>query len=1171
MKSDESSNKALALQIEIERLRKGIQALKKGKVDAILSDTDDISFVIPRSEIEQQNRELQQLFEHMNSGFIYLELINEEYGHSADFQILKANPAFGEMIGVASEDLIGNLLSEIPWDTNSFDPKWLKEYGEVARTGKPIQSERHFPNPVNRWFRFSVYSPKKSFIAILMNDITEQKTVELALRESESRLAEAQRIANLGSWDWDLTKDTGVWSEEMIRMFGCDPKTFTSGLEDSLAIIHPEDRKRTRKNIEDALTGKNVLSTNYRIIRQDGTEREVHAQGRVQFDDSGNAARIFGTVQDVTEFKQVEYELKKFSLAAEQSPSSIVITDLAGKIEYVNRKFVEISGYTKEEAIGQNPRILKSGITPEFVYKELWKTITAGKAWHGEFVNKKKNGELFRESVAISQIKDADGRTTRYIALKEDITEQKHNEEALKTWQIQFEKTIDALPTEVCLLDESGKILFVNEAWREFSRQYGSGSSYTGENYFKVCKSAAKANVPEAQAILDAVPKILSGASSSFSLQYQCHSPDFTVLQWFIITITHYKSKHEKYLVVAHEDVTNSVLKEKAVDDRIVADKANQAKSKFLANMSHEIRTPMNSVLGFLGLVLEDPHLKSEPRKMLSTAYASAKELLALINDILDLSKLESGKLVLEKIPFNLRDSVKSVIRTLDNSAAEKGLRLELNINPRVPNNVLGDPVRLKQVLINLIGNAIKFTENGSITISVEPESDSEMLHFSVRDSGIGIAPDVLDKIFDPFTQADGTTSRRFGGSGLGTTIPRQIAELMKGWIWAESELNKGSTFHFILPLPPTDIQPLNMDSPGQVRSLDFRPNERKFKILMAEDIQTNRTLARIRLEQAGHSLTMVDNGLEAVDKYKEGSFDVILMDIQMPVMDGLEATRRIRSLEAGRSKHIPIIALTASVMKEDMQLYIGEGIDAACPKPIDFVDLFSMMERVIPQGIGTYEPLVPYLPPGETKTIMPELPGVDIEKGLRLWRDSGQYLKALARFGRDHADIASKLSNHLENKAFDDARRVSHALKGVAGNLAINEVSKLVSEIDLKLNKNETHNLKSLVAGLDSSLQIVVKAISAIPKKKSVSNIRNDSKSDKQETERILNELILSFDQYNPNSVEPHLNKLTEQLQPGLLNSIVDLVEKYDFDGAKAETIKLAKNLNVFINVQND
>jgi signal transduction histidine kinase/ActR/RegA family two-component response regulator len=378
-----------------------------------------------------------------------------------------------------------------------------------------------------------------------------------------------------------------------------------------------------------------------------------------------------------------------------------------------------------------------------------------------------------------------------------------------------------------------------------------------------------------------------------------------------------------------------------------VAESANEAKSRFLANVSHELRTPMNSVLGMTELALEEP-LPESARDCLQTARESAQSLLALLNEILDFSRIEAGRFHLEPSAFSLRAALDETLRAMRVRAEGKGLDLHWELAPNVPDEVVGDRLRLRQVLVNMVDNAIKFTADGHVRVRVLPvgELDGQVeLQFAVSDTGIGIAPDVQKRIFEPFTQADISTTRQFGGTGLGLTIAANLVQLMGGRIWVESEPGQGTTFYFTSRFPRSP-EPAPAASGGGSSPAAPDTPLRTLKVLLAEDTPANCKLVERILARRGHTVRVAANGAEAIDLVRAEAFDLILMDVQMPVVDGLQATAEIRRL-GSHAGTTPIVAMTAHAMKEDRQRCLDAGMDGYLSKPITAAELVQVVERL--------------------------------------------------------------------------------------------------------------------------------------------------------------------------------------------------------------------------------
>jgi PAS domain S-box-containing protein len=799
----------------------------------------------------------------------------------------------------------------------------------------------------------------ETILQATVRDTTLSKLAEIALCDERAKLNAITSSAQEAIIMIDSDGNVSFWNRAAESMLGYSPEEILGkNLHQWLAP------KRFQESFEKAFgrfcaTGEGLAvnkTLELSALRKDGTEFPVEL--------SLSAIRInerwhgVGIMRDITERLQKDRRLRQLSRAVEQSPSSVVITNLEGAIEYVNPKFSEITGYSLEEARGQNPRILKSGETSPEVYKELWANISSGREWRGELHNKKKNGGLYWEFASISPIRNSKGEITNYLAVKEDITE-------LKT----------------------------------------------------------------------------------------------------------------------REEQTNLLLHELQAA-RVASEAATRTKSQFVANMSHEIRTPMNAILGFLDL-LRGTQLNDQQKDYLETIASSGEVLLAIINDILDLSKIEEGKLKLEHIDFNLDHLAEDVIRMIRPKIESKPVVLSYRIGENVPHNLKGDPTRVRQLLLNFLSNAVKFTDKGEVSLEVVLEEGPKQegkphLRFSVSDTGIGIPADKQGQIFAPFVQADMSTTRKYGGTGLGLSICRNIVEMMGGRIWVESEVGVGSRFIFTAPfeeghgVAETEIYPVTagnlkgrkvlvvddlqkarqilfticreyamtvseaasaaeameflsgawekrempeiaildimmpgMDGYSLARQIKNRPEwagmkivaatsdvrvglseelsrigfdaflpkpitKREFvsvlktvlgdkraggqiitrhiasefackglRVLVAEDNLVNQKLMMLLLKNLGCETEFAGNGAEAVEKVKTKSYDLCLMDLQMPVMGGLQATEMIRREV---SKDLPIIALTAAVLEEDREKCMAAGMNSFLGKPVKAQELKDIL-----------------------------------------------------------------------------------------------------------------------------------------------------------------------------------------------------------------------------------
>jgi PAS domain S-box-containing protein len=491
-------------------------------------------------------------------------------------------------------------------------------------------------------------------------------------------------------------------------------------------------------------------------------------------------------------------------------------------------------------------------------------------------------------------------------------------------------------PLLICRYLPGGKIAYVNQAYcKYFHRDH---DELVGQSFLAL--------IPEEdrQTVMANIEGLTPGSPTQ-THEHRVISPDGEIRwqRWTNRALFDSKGKLTAYQSVG-EDFTERKRAEEALKEaRDAAEAASRAKSEFLARMSHEIRTPLNAIIGMSRLALET-ELSPEQKDYLEPVVASGEHLLSVINDILDLSKIEKGKLELDYATFGFRRNISEVIGIYAQRAQEKGLQLTQEIDSDVPDSLGGDVGRLNQVVINLVGNAVKFTEHGEVKVLVGLQSktaETVTLRIAVADTGIGVPADKQGEVFEPFFQADSSTTRKYGGTGLGLAISRQLVALLGGQLWFESEPGKGSTFFLTVPLELVEPR-------GEEADLGLTPPRGSLRVLLAEDHPVNQKLAVALLEKEGYTVVTAEDGARAVELFESQEFDLVIMDIQMPNVDGLDATGRIRQLERSAGRHTPIIAMTAHALKGDRERFLVAGLDGYVAKPIQPRLLFETINDVV-------------------------------------------------------------------------------------------------------------------------------------------------------------------------------------------------------------------------------
>ena len=653
-------------------------------------------------------------------------------------------------------------------------------------------------------------------------------------------------------------------------------------------------------------------------------------------------------LDNITDSKLVEDSAKKYQVVLENARDIILFMDVEGNILEANKAAVRAYGYTKEELLALNIFDLRE--SNDLTLKQMKQAGEQGGVFETRHI--RKDGSTF--SVEASAYGTIIGDQQVLVSIVRDISERKKAEiELLKSKQKQrrlheryhilFMNMPDSFAYNKVIYDQAGtpldyEILEINEAYEKIFNV--SREEIIGKKYSELFSGDDPEIFKQRMAEFGEVA--CTGVELVLPIYYSEWSE-----RWFSVKLY---SPESGFFVSIITDMTERIHKENELHlAKDKAEAANRAKSEFLANMSHEIRTPINGMMGMIDLTLLKD-ISRKQRENLEIAKACADSLLKIINDILDFSKIEAGKLVIETIGFNIRELLDSTIKAHLPLAMNKKLKLSCDCSSSIPQALQGDPNRLKQILNNLLNNALKFTEHGGVTLSVEVlamTDETVGVKFSVSDSGIGISEQEQAKLFRNFSQVDGSITRKYGGTGLGLVISKQLVQMMGGTITVESQKGKGSTFSFSqkfmlyeeLSYPTQDpFKPIHTIKP--------------LRILIVEDDKVNLMVLALMLKEKGHFVESATNGSEALLLHAKNQYDVIFMDIQMPIMDGIEATAKIRARE-GKSRHTPIIALTAYALLGDREKFLSYGLDEYIPKPIKMSELFQLLEVVVSRSIS--------------------------------------------------------------------------------------------------------------------------------------------------------------------------------------------------------------------------
>jgi signal transduction histidine kinase/CheY-like chemotaxis protein len=651
------------------------------------------------------------------------------------------------------------------------------------------------------------------------------------------------------------------------------------------------------------------------------------------------------------------------------------------------------------------------------------------------------------------------------------IRRRRQTEQVLRRNEQFARSTVDALPTHIAILDDNGMIVALNRAWREFAEQGQGfpGPSTEGANYLMACDAAAGRQNQEAITFAAGIRAVLAGKQEVCSIEYAAHTA--TERRWYLGRVTRFPAGDESArAVVSHDNITALKLAEEEWHKaKVQAEYANSSKSAFLANTSHELRTPMTAILGYAEMLLDPRQTSAERRNCANTIRRNGEHLLAIINDLLDISKIEAQKVTMEKLAVPVPRFISDVVGLTRSWAQKKGLSYEIEFDEEIPATMETDPLRAKQVLVNLIGNAMKFTQQGRIRLRVWREISyfRQSIFFEVSDTGVGMTPEAQARLFQPFTQADASTTRRFGGTGLGLSISKRLANLLGGDITVTSVFGEGSTFTFQLDGGPREGIEMIRGLTSNKLALDETPEEveeiyLQGTVLLAEDGEDNQHLIAAHLRRAGLEVVIVANGKLAVDAAKARTFDLIFMDMQMPELDGYGASRALR--DAGLTT--PIVALTANAMAEDRVKCIQAGCTEYLAKPLTRAQLLRMASRFVKPGTAPIHAAEPE--PQAPASPTPSLSALRSEVG-----HEPKHHKLLERFISRLPERIATIQSLLDGNDLNGLRHAIHQLKGAGGGYGFPRITDRAAEAEERI-KSPTPDLQEIRREVESLVELV-------------------------------------------------------------------------------------------------
>lgn len=894
-------------------------------------------------------------------------------------------------------------------------------------------------------------------MVVYVSDVTEEKLARHTLENSERRLKLALEGTSDSIWDWDIASDYVFYSPKLAATLGYLPEEIEPSINGWKRLLHPEESESVVDCLEANLQGRlDSFEMEHRLRTKHGNWVWILTRGRViERDHEGRARRMAGAFTDVSQLKIAEHSFRESEWRMKELmgllPVGVILNDSAGHCVFVNKWWLNLTGTTEQETLGFGWQRAIHPDDREAVFAEWALSIKEHRPFQMQYRLVDAQGQARRVMSNGIGLTDQAGTANGFLGVVQDINSLLEAKE-----ENEFYRTALDQADIVAITDAKGVIVHANDPFCEISGY--DRQELLGKNH-RILNSGT---MPEG--FFDQLWRtIREGKTWKGEICNRAKDGHLYWVDTVIVPQVGYHGRPNRFIAI-RRDITNRKMEQRELQSaREKAEAATQAKSQFLANISHELRTPLNGIIGMAELLL-DSKMSVEQRELSTTIQECGENLLSIVNELLDYSKIEAGKVELEYSPFALQGCVRSVVSVLEHGAMEKDIRISFQIDPLIPANITSDSGRLRQVLLNLGGNALKFTERGEISlrVSMQSRSDANMvLLFEVSDTGIGISASQLERLFQPFSQGDASVSRRYGGTGLGLIISKQLVEAMGGEVWVESRQGGGSSFFFTLPVLPAKEEPRKIA--GANATAQFAAAF-PLRVLLVDDNHVNQKLALKLLEKIGYAVDLADNGRAAIRAVSQKKYDLVLMDLQMPEMSGIEATRTIRATpEITQPK---IVALTANAMARDRQACHDAGMDGFISKPIRRDDLLGELARVF-----HWKPHELPVHPAPAPAPVPEISWLEtlIQDGFL--GDREIFLGVVESYFERRALLRHEITESLQRASAESSRFAAHKMLGAVSAFGRQDACEILQQMEEFCRLQKLEEAKALLPMLDEAL----------------------------------------------------------------------------------------------------